>query len=225
LTKVDLFDLNKKKLSETHKELSSEKFVENGNLPESNRDTLSIKNLEENQLQAESFTDGKIVKYYKIVIEKDEGLPYLIKDSLNIYNSRGVEGIPPPKIDLKEESIYYDGSRIYRSGLRKMKIVKTVYFKEPFSINRELYYCDGEKNFYKVINDKLQMSIHDKVESEISSDDFQIQKNEIDKNSEIYKELNGQVKEQGIYVLIKETTEDNVRTQRIRKFNLKKNDD
>lgn len=99
-----------------------------------------------------------------------------------------------------------------------MKISTISYFKKPFSFNQALYYCDGEGVLKKVVNRKFYVDIDYKINDTSSSDHFVIRET-LDKTSDLYKELSQKIKKQGIYLIINTTSEENVRSQKIRQIN------
>lgn len=183
-----------------------------------------------------SYPDGTIPKEYVVQITLDKGLPYNIKDSIIIKNRRGIDGILPPKYVRQENSVYYDGNKIYDGGdnqIKDFKITNIKYFKSPFSFNLQLYYYDGEGNFRKVENKKMltNVDILSYLENNFNAfknsfadyyflkEDFLI-KEEINKDSELYKKLvNTNIKKQGIFLIIEATNEENQKSFRSMPFN------
>lgn len=171
-----------------------------------------------------------------IHITLDKGLPYNIKDSITIKNRRGIDGILPPKYVKQENSVYYDGNKIYEGGdnqIKDFKIANIKYFKTPFSFSLQLYYYDGEGNYRKVENKKMLQNVdilsylennftafkNSFAEYYFLKEDF-LMKEEIDKDSELYKKLaNTNIKKQGIFLIIEATNEGNQKSFRSMPFN------
>lgn len=82
-----------------------------------------------------------------------------------------------------------------------------------------MYYCDGEGNFKRVENKKLffENVFNYQLSGNWDSDDF-VMKEEIEKGSDIYKELSNKIKKQGIFLITKEVSEENKKTSRL--FNI-----
>lgn len=182
-----------------------------------------------------SYPAGTIPKEYVVQITLDKGLPYNIKDSITIKNRRGIDGILPPKYVKQENSVYYDGNKIYEGGnnqIKDFKITNIKYFKSPFSFSLQLYYYDGEGNFRKVENKKMlkNADILSYFENNFNAfrnsfadysflkEDF-LMKEEVNKDSELYKELtNTNIKKQGIFLVIEATNEENQKSFRSMSF-------
>lgn len=182
------------------------------------------------------FPDGIIPKEYVLQITLDKGLPYNIKDSITIKNRRGVDAIVPPKYVRQENSVYYDGNKIYEGGdnqIKDFKIAKIKYFKSPFSFSLQLYYYDGEGHYRKVENKKMlrNVDILSYMENNFNAfknsftnyyflkEDF-LMKEEINKDSELYKKLaNTNIKKQGVFLIIEATDEQNQKSFRSMPFN------
>jgi len=182
-----------------------------------------------------SYPDGTIPKEYVMQITLDKGLPYDIKDSITIKNRRGIDGILPPKYVKQENSVYYDGNKIYEGGnnqIKDFKITNIKYFKSPFSFSLQLYYYDGEGNFRKVENKKMLRNVdilsyfennfnafrNSFADYSFLKEDF-LMKEEVNKDSELYKKLtNANVKKQGIFLVIEATNEENQKSFRSMSF-------
>ncbi len=201
--------------------------------PSETKEQSKITNQPQNNI---SYPDGTIPKEYVLQITLDKGLPYDIKDSITIKNRRGLDGVLPPKYVRQENSVYYDGNKIYNGGdnqIKDFKITNIKYFKSPFSFNLQLYYYDGEGNFRKVENKKMlqNFDILSYLENNFNAfknsfanyyflkEDF-LMKEEIKKDSELYKELaNAKIKKQGIFLIIEATNEENQKSFRSMPFN------
>lgn len=189
--------------------LKSKKLVEIHNLIAEESKELSIK--DKNPIV---FPDGKIVKEYKIIVEVDEGLPYLSKDTLTIKNYRALENIPAPKYDKKTNRIVYDGKE-YGSEVESMKIRDIKYFKQPFSFSYKLYYFDGVDKINNVTGRNLNFDIRERFDNSWSlSENFEIG-SLISKDSSLYLDLIKGFKKQGIYVKVNKTNEENFTSTKI----------
>lgn len=171
-----------------------------------------------------SYSDGTIAKEYVVQLFLDKGLPYTVKDTLIIKNKRGLAGIPASKYFKGEQGVYYDGNRIpHGDWMIDAKVVRIVYFKQPFSFVQQLYYSDGEGNLRKVTNPKFYVHIDYKLNDTSTSKDF-VMKEPLDKSSDLYKELSPKMQKQGIYLVVNKTSEENVKSRKIIRINLKKNE-
>lgn len=172
-------------------------------------------NTEINKNDKQQYSEGTIPKEYEIQILLDKGLPYTVKQTLVIKNNRGLPEIQAPRYSKKDQSILYDGRKYSQDdSMIDMKILNTIYFKEPFLFNQKLYYSDGEGVLRKVENRKFYVDIDYKIYDTSNTNDFTM-KETLDKNSDLYKELNQKMKKQGIYLVVNKTSEDNNKSQKI----------
>ncbi len=217
LYKFELYKSRSNKLVELYssQEGGLDPNIENNKFPLINNQNLlahtSIKldstSVSKNEIK---YPDGTIPKEYKIQILLDKGLPYLVKDTITVKNIRGIEVISPPKFIKSEHALYFEEKEVYIDGyVENAKIISVKYFKSPFSFRQELFYSDGEGNFKRVQNKKLYVDINYRLlYNKSSSDDFVV-KEEVHKDTDLYRELSEILKKQGIYMIVRETNEEN----------------
>lgn len=161
------------------------------------------------------FLDGTIPKSFKVKLLIDKGLPYLVKDTIVLYNKKGIIGITPKL--MKNGALMFDGKSVIDEeySVKEMTIIETKYYKSPFCFKYKMYYSDGESNFRNVKIKDFNLTFEDYEANKIRykiSDWYEYDKvkieDEIDKNSETYKDLLKKVKSQ-CFVFVIEYTDEN----------------
>lgn len=204
LIKIDLFDLNVNKLVEVHTAESFDK-------PQKEEKSFAVEE------PKTVYPDGVIPKSYKVKLLIDKNLPYLVKDTIVLYNKKGIMGITPKL--MKNGVLLFDGKSVINEeySVKEMTIIETKYYKSPFSFKYKVYYSDGESNFrnveikdfYLTFEDYVADRIRYKISDWYENDKIKI-KEEIDKKTEIYETLLKKVKNQCFVFVIEYIDENNL---------------
>ena len=165
------------------------------------------------------YPPGTIPKEYRMEILVDKGLPYLVRDTISIKNSRGLTNIPPPKFNKSDQTIFYNGESFGPEYIEEAKIIDIKYYALPYSTKQVAYYSDGQGNFKIVKNLGLYLEEDNKIVGQLSRNCSM--KEIVDKTSELYNELSKEdkLKKQGIYIIRYNTSEENIKSRSVLHLN------